>query len=428
MQHLSRYIAFAFILGCFSIALAATSYADSLLKPSTKTIALKRAGDPTVAQQRLVTIDAGILASAIHDPANDQDSDRVGRSLRLPGAVEIDLFSGRSVALTRSGVSASPEGGVMWNATGPGSDYAAFSIVNGTIAGVIEAAGRTYLIDPAGPGQHVLKELNTAGFKRDIHVDRPRLRSNDPPLAATIDPRAATYVDVLFAYTARAKTELTSGGATVTQQFDRDLAIVNRGMVNSGVPIVLRRKGIRAISSTYSENTADPVKPLFDLTSGGNANFPSIRSARTTVRADLVAMYIKRTNIAYRGVAWLNEPNPSPDYAFAVVEASFAGSVTLAHELGHTMGLFHDRYVEDRASSSVYNYGFVSVAGNFRDIMSYSDKCYVQKGSDCPVMTYFSNPSKTFNARAAGIPKGMSGAADGARWLREKRGIIAGFR
>ena len=115
-------------------------------------------------------------------------------------------------------------------------------------------------------------------------------------------------------------------------------------------------------------------------------------------------------------------------YGFAAVDAACIGSVTLAHELGHAMGLHHDRYVEPQAGTSVYNYGFVSTGGGFRDIMSYPNKCYDRLSRDCTLKTYFSSPDKTYNGRRAGRPRGTKGAADATRWLKRKRETVAGFR
>jgi hypothetical protein len=218
-------------------------------------------------------------------------------------------------------------------------------------------------------------------------------------------------VNVLVAYTARAKTYMTAGGATVAQIVDRDIAIVNRGMVNSAVPMVLKRVGLTAVSSTYNENLGgDAAQPLYDVSYGTNANFPAIRTARNTLKADLVALYIRQQPIHYCGVAWLNVPTPQAAWAFGAVDSYCYGTVTLAHELGHTMGLYHDRYVHPAAPASVYNYGYVSTAGNFRDIMSYSNKCYAVLGHDCPVSTYYSSPLKVINGKPAGIKQGVAGA------------------
>ncbi len=321
----------------------------------------------------------------------------------------------------------------MGSATGDG--YAALSVANGKIVGVIETRNRTFLIDPAGDGNHLLREIKPSAFKRDKHIPRPKQALNSTT-AETAAPKSIsgaartgpTYIDLLFAYTSDAQGIMTGGGATLAQTIDRDIAIVNVGMKNSGIPIVVRRKGIRAVSESYNENAGESYKPLLDLTSGSNANFPSIRNTRNDVRADLVVLYMRQQPTNYCGVAWVNTPKPQASYGFAAVDVACLGTVTLAHELGHTMGLNHDRYVENKASTSVYNYGYVSTGGDFRDIMSYPDKCYDRKSRDCTLKTYYSSPTKHYNGRRAGKPKGTKGAADATRWLKRKRGTVAGFR
>ena len=69
----------------------------------------------------------------------------------------------------------------------------------------------------------------------------------------------------------------------------------------------------------------------------------------------------------YCGLAWvLGGGFGDADYGFSVINARCQGSLSLAHQLGHNMGLHHDRYVESKASTAVYNYGYVNIAGRFR--------------------------------------------------------------
>lgn len=197
-------------------------------------------------------------------------------------------------------------------------------------------------------------------------------------------------------------------------------------MINSNIPVRIKLVKVAAVSSTYNERApADPAKPLYDLTSGTNANFPSIRNLRNMVQADLVTMYLDRPE--YCGIAWVLYPSLSSSYGFSAVNANCRGTATMAHELGHNMGLYHDRYVEAAASSSKYNYGYVNLAGRFRTIMSYPNKCSVY-GVNCTSITYYSTPLKSYNGRAVGIAAGTAGAADAARLLRENRAGVAAFR
>ena len=91
------------------------------------------------------------------------------------------------------------------------------------------------------------------------------------------------------------------------------------------------------------------------------------------------------------------------------------------------MSLRHDRYVETATDASVYNYGYVSLAGKFRDIMSYNSLCAANAVA-CTRINYFSTPLKTYNGYPIGIPQGTTGAADAARKITESKNIIAGFR
>ncbi len=385
--------------------------------------------DVRVAREQFVAINPSVLSAEIHNMADDATANRVARSQSLAGDVSLPLFSGKSVRLHRSGVEAGQDGGVIWTASVEGGGNAVLVVENNTVAGFLEVAGHQYLIDPAGGGLHTIRELRMSALPKDVHVKIPAAAARQAASAPLAEATTTTsYIFLLAAYTAKAKADITAKGATVQQIVDRDIAVVNLGFTASGLPMRLRRAGIVAVSSSYSEDTVDGNQPLYDITSGTKANFPTIRSQRTSLRADLVAMYVRRKAYTYCGVAWVNGPTPVPDYGFGVVDSHCAGTVTLAHELGHTMGLHHDRYVEPAAPASSYSYGFVSTAGNFRDIMSYSAKCRATLGRDCPIYTYYSKPTKTINGVAAGVPKGVSGAADASRWLLERATTIARFR
>ncbi len=421
---------YALVLILIGVVAPGTGLAASLLQPSAATVS--KAPDRLTKRQRLVSLDTSILAAQIHSSARDHDADRAAGSERLVGAVTVDLFDGQTVALRRSHVEAGQDGGVIWHASADGDGYGIFVLANNKLVGVIDFGARRYMIEPAGPQLHALREVDVAAYPADRHIDRPRLkretRKTAPANARAVAP---TIFNLLVAYTSRARTQMISGGSTLAQVIDLDIAITNQGMINSGIPVRVRRVGIVAVTSTYNEDLGtDAVKPLYDITSGTTANFPAIRALRTTRAADLVTLYMARTPISYCGVAWVTYPTPYEAYAFSSVHAQCRGSVTLAHELGHNFGLYHDRFVEPAAPASQYDFGYVntSAIGNFRTIMSYSNKCYSVLGRDCQRITYYSTPLKLFGGKKVGIAKGTAGAADAARWINEKKLIISGFR
>ncbi len=401
--------------------------AGSLLLPDDAAITSSAAPtDPKVIRQRLVKVDAATLSEQILPPAMDLAADRVSRSNRLKGSVTIDLFQGRSVILRRETVEESLGGGIVWTGD-TGSNGYGILVVNGNrITGAIESGGRHYLIEPvAGGARHLLREVNSEAYPRDLHIDapvRPSRHGSTAPSPAISAAAANTTVTLLAVYTSRAKAIL---GAP-WDKISLDVAIVNQGMINSNIALRVKLVKIAAVSSTYNERApADPVKPLYDLTSGSNANFPSLRNLRNTVQADLVTIYFDRPE--YCGIAWVLYPSLSSAYGFSAINANCQGTATLAHELGHNMGLYHDRYVEAAAPSSKFNYGYVNLAGKFRTIMSYSNKCSAY-GVTCSSITYYSTPLKSYNGRPVGVAAGSAGAADASRLLRANRAGVAAFR
>lgn len=375
--------------------------------------------DATLKRKRLVEVDMA-TASAV--------------ASGLATEVTLQLFDGVSITLKRKSAEISLGGAVVWSAEGSGNATGILVVRGGRVTGAIEAGGKSYLIEPTGAGNlHRVREIDQDAFPNDVHLDISRAPKSGkgggkggggttppppPPPSGTV-----LEVNLLAAYTARANNLL---GGTPADRIALDVAIVNQGYVNSGVPLHLNLVGVAAVSSAYDERVfSDYAQPLYDLTSGTSYNFPAIRDQRNTLLADLVTMYADRSE--YCGIAWLVGATPSASLAFSAINPACNGTATLAHELGHNMSLRHDRYVEAAAGSDVYNYGYVSTAGKFRDIMSYNNAC-TALGFSCPRITYYSNAVLTYSGYPLGIPQGTTGAADATRKLSENAAAVSAFR
>ena len=89
----------------------------------------------------------------------------------------------------------------------------------------------------------------------------------------------------------------------------------------------------------------------------------------------------------------------------------YCSDLSFAHELGHNFGCFHDNEnVSGGVPMYVYAYGY-DVVNEFGTIMSY----------DGPEISFFSNPSITYNTNAIGD----ASTADNARTIRENQGKMA---
>ncbi len=429
----------AVLLGSAALVLPAVANAGALLKATsakeTAAAEKKLKKDKTIKRRRLVDMDVAELSRQILPRASSKSANRVEVSQGLDGEVSLQLFGNTKVNLKRASVEAAFGGGVVWTAAGDNGGTGILVVNNGSVTGYIEDGKRTFLIEPTGRGSlHRVRDVDADKYKNDKHMEIPggdaRKRPTKPPggggsggggtIVTPPPPGTILEANILGTYTARAFSLL---GGVPADKIALDVAIVNTGFKNSTVPLHLNLVGVTAVSSNYDERaSSDYAQPLYDLTSGTGYNFPVIREQRNALAADFVTMYADRSE--YCGIAWIG---PSPSYAFSAINPACNGSATLAHELGHNMGLRHDRYVEAAASADVYNYGYVSTQAKVRDIMSYNNQCSAL-GISCQRVTYFSSPLINYNGYPLGIPKGTTGAADATRKLGENATAVSSFR
>jgi hypothetical protein len=106
-------------------------------------------------------------------------------------------------------------------------------------------------------------------------------------------------------------------------------------------------------------------------------------------------------------------------YAYSLVDQTCAaGNLSLAHEMGHNMGLNHDPANASGTPSYTYAYGFQQPSGLFRTVMAYP--C---PAGSCPRLMYFSNPGVAFNGHATG-----TSTQNNALALNNTVSAVANFR
>ena len=235
-------------------------------------------------------------------------------------------------------------------------------------------------------------------------------------------------IDVAVIYTPAAREDAGSRAA-IEADIDLMIAETNQAFATSGVHqrLVLVDRSEVPYTETYGSLDLNRLRDPDD------GHLDEAHVLRDLTGADLVHLIVAS---GVGGIAVLQG-------AFGVT-LRFGGSPVFAHELGHNMGLLHDRYQHHHYGGGVSPhpaYGYVNqqafVAGGrgarrWRTIMSYPAQCiYAYTG--CQQLLRFSNPRQSYNGDPLGIPhgaggSGVTGPADAAAVLNATGPAVALWR
>ena len=239
-------------------------------------------------------------------------------------------------------------------------------------------------------------------------------------------PEAMTSIDVAVFYTPAARRRA-GGTAEIEAEIDLLVAETNQAYEDSGVNqrIVLAARE----EVPYEEENGSGYLAIDRLASERDGYMDEVHAIRDRVGADLVHLITEVTDVG--GVAHLTG-------AFGLTCAACDAGV-FAHELGHNMGLSHDRYVDHGLLP--YSYGYVNQrafadgapeSARWRTIMTYVNQCD-DTGLGCVKILRFSNPNQSYLGDPLGVSgesrtSAVTGPADAARALNITRHSVAAFR
>ena len=341
-------------------------------------------------------------------------------------------------------------------------------VVNGdVIAGTVRTSEATYLIRSLAAAVVAIQQVDLSTLPPEGEpLLSPRLDSSDSagsvqpitlptPLggnAADPSTRGAeaddgSVIDVAVFYTPAARNQL-GGTAQIEAEIDLMMTATNRAYSDSWAIQRVRLVSRGAVDYSESSSVSTDLNRLRESSDG---YMDEIHAIRDRDGADLVHMIVD-TNDDTCGRAWISVTAGRSgavghsEFGFGISDVACAApNFTFAHELGHNMGLLHDRYVytPERRESSPYSFGFGYVnqrafepgapgSSHWRTIMAYNRQC---DDADfyCSRLPFFSN-HEIFRA---GDPLGVSGLqwsrsqvgpADTRRALNLSRSIIANYR
>jgi Metallo-peptidase family M12/Calx-beta domain len=291
------------------------------------------------------------------------------------------------------------------------------------------------VIEPHAARDHVRDEIATTTLEQDI----ARTASN---AVTKVAPSPQRTIDVMVVVS---QGFANFHGVNLEARISQAFAEANAAYVRSEVAITISKAG-----PTIVRNTPDPTASAsgieLDTLTNNVGVFADLEDLRWAYGADLVTLFRQPPPNTGSGIAWVgafsgagaSEVWAASDKMYSVVDlCNFAGCdvFIFAHELGHNMGLQHDRATLLRINPSyvqppgVRPYAFGHTVGtndNSRDfytIMSYPPP-------NRPVAV-FSNPN-LFICNPAGFAPadacGVANVADNARALNENRNMLAGIR
>ena len=240
---------------------------------------------------------------------------------------------------------------------------------------------------------------------------------------------APPTVDVAVAYTPAAR-ERAGGTEAVEAGIDLMIAATNAAFHDSGVRS--RVALVTRFEVSYVED-GDSLVDVIRLVNPSDGHLDTVHEIREQVGADLVHLIVARSEAG--GRAQVAGP-----YGISLWPG---GSVP--HELGHNLGLRHDRF-EVAAHGPLRPdpaYGYVNPAAlragaprstQWRTIMAYVDQCQ-DRFTFCGRVPWFSNPRQRYNGDRLGVPyddeatsPGLVGPADAAAVLDVTAPVAATWR
>jgi hypothetical protein len=263
---------------------------------------------------------------------------------------------------------------------------------NGRIYSIVNNGGTVYATLETDAGKMPRDHVTAGGDRRDHREaeDAPPLSAVRPLSAAELQALEArnTTITLMLLYTPRVASHYMLHPADVLE-----IAVerVNEVFSNSGLANITVRL-VHTEPVDYDEQGVSQPADLYRMVDQ-DGPFKDVRRLRREKRANIVGLVVDDPS----GCGLSTRVSPEAEEAYFVVHYSCATITTsIAHEIGHMLGVRHDRKADPSNVPFGYGHGYVN-GSKWRDIMSYAESC-----NGCLRIPYFSNPRVLYKGEPTG--------------------------
>lgn len=345
-------------------------------------------------------------------PADQNEArDTLATSLVLPeppGVVSETIASFHNLQLEGG----SEQGYSLYSHDETSGSEIALVVLGPDVLGTVRHDGALYKVLPLGDGLTAVYRYDPDRLPPDAALAVPesekrRQRVAVPPSAGAAASDESPVVDIMVAYTRRARIQTGNIDAFIRFAFDQ----TNRVFANSRMQPRIRL--VHSYQTGYAQGDTLSTD-LERLVSPEDGHMDDVHSRRDEHAADVVVLLVGNRDSGCSVLYGL----PSEQYAFAAIARNCLGANGLARELG----VMHGASSNPEAGTNFnfpYGHGLCNDPDNWRTVMAWN------WDNRCPVpIPYFSNPEVSY----AGTPTGDTELHDNARVINETARRIAAFR